>query len=557
MRKTWIVGLVLLSLCSTGLAQAQTRCFQSELEAYRPAPNDLTPEQLIRTHTGDHPMTPPDNPDVGDSWLWYIWHLSGYPWAELTSCTVRGEGTNVYVVVEDSQWGTNVNQADIDAIVDAWDNTSVGIHPDWGIYDLDTTYLGPAPDALDNDPKIYVLYYDFDVGSDGFFWFFDQYPDGTYEFESNECEVLYMNSSDYDPGGEYLISVQAHEFAHMIHWLADEDEVSWVNEGFAELAMWLFGHPDDIYAFPANPDNDLTAWNGNFADYVKVYLWTLYFFEQFDMDATATLTVMAEAANSTAGYDNALADLGSPRNFSDMVADWVCANFLDDPSLDDGQYGYLTEDLPTFNSIMKNSYPVPPTNGSINRYAADYVRFIDGQPQRLWFDGTDYATWRPRVMMRNAGVAQSVHTIDLDGVDYGTFDLFDFGETTDEVILAVVKFTPGGVTSYQYGTEEIPAAVGDPLVSRPFALLPGMPNPLVSQGTVQLQVNREQNVTVRVIDPAGRQVRELSHGIQAEGTHALVWDGTDDSGRRLPAGVYFVRAEGEDGTSVSRWVRVE
>ena len=266
---------------------------------------------------------------------------------------------------------------------------------------------------------------------------------------------------------------------------------------------------------------------------------------------------MDEPANGVTGYNNALAALGSERDFDDMFADWVCANYLDAPELDEGQYGYVNIDLPSFNAITKNTYPVPPTNGSVNRYATDYVKFIDGLPQRLWFDGTDYGTWRPRVMFRSGGVAHSVYDIPLDAADYGTLDLFDFGETIDEVILAMVKYSPGSFTSYQYGTEDIPAGLDDASPALAFRLLPGAPNPLRQDGVVRLELSRTQEVSVSVFDPSGRIVRELVRGTLHEGTQAIAWDGSDAQGRRVPAGVYFVRARGEGETSVIRWVRVE
>jgi hypothetical protein len=43
---------------------------------------------------------------------------------------------------------------------------------------------------------------------------------------------------------------------------------------------------------------------------------------------------------------------------------------------------------------------------------------------------------------------------------------------------------------------------------------------------------------VRVVDLTGRVVRTLA------GPSPLTWDGRDDSGRALGAGVYWVRAEG-------------
>jgi flagellar basal-body rod modification protein FlgD len=46
---------------------------------------------------------------------------------------------------------------------------------------------------------------------------------------------------------------------------------------------------------------------------------------------------------------------------------------------------------------------------------------------------------------------------------------------------------------------------------------------------------------MNVHDVSGRLVRRLDCGPRQRGIHAARWDGTDGSGRVVPAGVYFVR----------------
>ena len=41
----------------------------------------------------------------------------------------------------------------------------------------------------------------------------------------------------------------------------------------------------------------------------------------------------------------------------------------------------------------------------------------------------------------------------------------------------------------------------------------------------------------------GRTVRKLVDGTQGAGSHAVDWDGRNDSGRMLPSGIYFYRLE--------------
>lgn len=550
----------LYALAGAGLFATQAfaiDCPESRLQTYEDLIRPIPASEMVRTHGPGDEMTPPPNPNVGDSWLWYTWLLGGFPVAEQKMCTVRGEGEHVYIVVEDSQWNTQVDQADVDIMLEAWDNSSLGQFPDQGIYDLVSGNFGPVPDMLDNDPKVYVLYYDFDVSSDGFFWAFDMFPDGTQDFASNETEVLYMNSSEFDPGGDYLVSVQAHEFQHMVHWLADDNESAWINEGCGELAMWLYGLPDQVVTFPNVPDNNLTNWSGNFADYVKTYLWTLYFYERYGGQDTI-LDLVAQPANSFQGVQATLTAQGYTQTFAQVVADWVVANYLDDPSFLDGRYGYVGEDLPNFAAVTRSSYPVPLTNQTVNHFAADYVKMINGVPQRIRFDGGDTSDWAPQVIRMSTGAPLSVEPIPLDAVDAGTYDVPDFGSGVDEVVLVIANVSSVGSTAYSYNTEGVPVSVDDPADA---GLLvhwgPPSVNPFGDRAALQLSLGEAGPVSVSVHAVDGRSVRSLHDGALAAGMHAIEWDGRDANGSVVPGGVYFVRAATKNGEAVQRLVRVQ
>jgi len=250
--------------------------------------------------------TPPPNPQVGDTWDWYVWDLGGMPVATLKPCTVRGMGDHCYVVVDDDEWNVGMNQADVDLIVQRFDDQSVGNWPDQGIWDLNTSHFGDPPNPLDGLDRVFLFYYRFNIPADGYFWVFDQYPDGTTPpWSSNECDVVYMAVDNGQPAGDYMLAVAAHEFQHMIHFARDENEDSWVDEGLSELAMWLYGHPDNISGFNTQPDNSLVVWNGNWADYIKVYLWTLYLYEQYG-GQPLIWELAHNPLNGMAGYQAAL-----------------------------------------------------------------------------------------------------------------------------------------------------------------------------------------------------------------------------------------------------------
>jgi len=62
------------------------------------------------------------------------------------------------------------------------------------------------------------------------------------------------------------------------------------------------------------------------------------------------------------------------------------------------------------------------------------------------------------------------------------------------------------------------------------------------EAKVFLGIAQTGRVQVHVYDVAGRKVRLLADRVFPAGEQTLVWDGTDDGGRKVARGVYFVRS---------------
>ncbi|MCK4414876.1 MAG: hypothetical protein KAY32_15180 [Candidatus Eisenbacteria sp.] len=530
-------------------------------------PEALGPE--VPAPHGAGPMAPPVDPQVGDSWLWWLHiHYPMPPHFEQHMCTVRGKSDRGYVVIEDSQWEVNIFQEDVDLILERWENTTIGPYPEMGIYEIDSLSFGDPPDALDGDPRIYLLWYDFEIAADGFFFWFDQYPDGTQPgYRSNECEVLYLNSNaSHAPSSDYMLSVVAHEFEHLIHWKYDANEDTWVDEGLAELAMWFYGRPDEISNFNAHPDNRLTKWDGTWADYIKTYLWTLYFFERYGGHETI-YAVVHEAANSIAGYEAVLDDFGYTEDCADVFADWAVANYLDDPTIGDGRFGYLGDDLPDFQAAgAYSSYPAASGYKTVQHWATDYYRLTQMDAfdcLEISFDGSDDSVFAIWGLALYADGGTDVLRMPLEGASQtGTLRICGLADPADEVVLVVCGVADAGTQIYSFTADAAdPAAIADlsPGQEDPGETgaagrltqlrIEAAPNP--SRSNVVLRLFGDEGLSAtepraELYDAQGRLVRILSGAVtdgQDSAGPVMVWDGRRADGRLVAPGVYYLMAK--------------
>jgi len=88
-------------------------------------------------------------------------------------------------------------------------------------------------------------------------------------------------------------------------------------------------------------------------------------------------------------------------------------------------------------------------------------------------------------------------------------------------------------------------------------LLPNHPNPFNPSTTLSFSLARAGHVRLSVYDLAGRLVRTLVDGEHEAGTHRVVWNGTDATGRAVGAGVYFVRVETPQGSDTRKIALIE
>ena len=160
------------------------------------------------------------------------------------------------------------------------------------------------------------------------------------------------------------------------------------------------------------------------------------------------------------------------------------------------------------------------------RFDSSVIRNIFGSPRRVlmisYFGRDDTTYWRPllweslaegigRVGYGNEYSGYSIKGCRISGVTYGT--------------ITSVEQTPS------------PAS---------FALHQNYPNPFNPSTTIRYTIGGLTNdppVSVRLViyNILGQEVKTLVEGLQQPGTYHVTWDGTDNTGKRVPSGVYIYR----------------
>ncbi len=315
---------------------------------------------------------------VGTAVLFWAFDFAASSYYQ-TSATCRritplSTGFNLNIYVEDAIFNPSLfTTAILDSIANEYKNV---------ILPTETTYFGTPPTG-----DFTILLMDIKDSGGGTFvsGYFDLVNENSGSPNSNNRHMIYMDSIQGTPGSTSFFGTLAHEFQHFIHFNYDPFEESWVNEGLSGLARYVCGYGHQIShvtAFSQVPTTSLTFWQGELANYGATYLFMLYLEEKYGGAAT-TKAIVANSGTGITGINNGLFSRGLLVGVNDIFKNWVVANYLNNSSISGGSYGYSA----SFSGIANapgnitmtttvSSYPAT-GSGSVNQYAADYVKFTN------------------------------------------------------------------------------------------------------------------------------------------------------------------------------------
>jgi hypothetical protein len=308
---------------------------------------------------------------VGEEERFNVLDLS-VPSLQEVRATLRHITAHAYFFVEA---GTPVSQATLDRVGADFENI---VYPT-----ISARFGSEWTPGVDSDPRITLLHANL-RGAGGYILGFDEFP-AAIAPQSNEREMLYLESGELSSPGVPYNSLVAHELQHLIHWHADEGEDSWVNEGLSQVASEEVGGGSQwLPEFLAAPDTQLNYWpelESSAIHYAASELFMSYLLDRFGGRENAYKLVQ-QKRDGVLGVQAYLDEFAA--DFDDVFADWTVANYLD---TDSGPYSHASTD---FTTRTTTGIGEPRSGeGEVGQFAADYLEVDTGSGPTFTFDGSD------------------------------------------------------------------------------------------------------------------------------------------------------------------------
>ena len=436
---------------------------QAWVDAGRPGVDDMKYEPNVNARTSARACNPHL---VGDS---LTVPISG---GSLDAYVAKTTTTVAFIV----QNGRTLSSTVLNNLASSWDST---------IYPTMTTYYGKdyqdgrglaAPD-IDNNCQVEIVIYDIDGAFNTGGYFAPSF--------ARTREAVFIDYADITLS--WGKSIIAHELQHLLHNAQDPYENLWIDEGNADVAIYLCFGSDSTLVSHLNqwteaPELSIRWWNQRFADYGAGFIFTMYLADHLGGGPAVRQLVQDSATGGVSVQNLALSPpAGQPgmigRTMSEIFANFSVAAFLDS---DQGIYGFSNLDLtPTCSSgsfcraqptdVNSDwSTPYSSTGHTVEGWGLRAFKFTPGasSPAPLTIRLTSDVSQFDGVIVTKSMVDGLLSVSDLDFQNnVATALIPGFGNLTDEVwaitwygsTVADCDYTSCG-SSYPQGTVDIEAA---------------------------------------------------------------------------------------------------
>jgi len=87
-----------------------------------------------------------------------------------------------------------------------------------------------------------------------------------------------------------------------------------------------------------------------------------------------------------------------------------------------------------------------------------------------------------------------------------------------------------------------------------FTVLPAYPNPFNPSTTITYGLAGDSHVSINIYDLSGKLISTLQSSEQTQGWHSIIWNGTNQQGENVPAGIYLSRIISNNNTKTTKFM---
>jgi len=151
-----------------------------------------------------------------------------------------------------------------------------------------------------------------------------------------------------------------------------------------------------------------------------------------------------------------------------------------------------------------------------------------------------------RVNSQTFTVKGKISTTDSIPVKYASVTFIDMSDTLKQYT-AVTDTAGNYQLSVVTAMHDVPSSI-----PQNFELMQNYPNPFSTETTIPYKLEKESNTSIKIYDILGQEVKSFQLLGQSAGLHEMRWDGRDNFGQMVSAGIYFYQLISNNETQVKK-----